>query len=126
MDGILVKLGYGGMVAIIGVLVVFVGLLIIICALYLMAGFFKKVESSKAEKATKAVPAPAVAPAPVAVAPAAVEEISEEVTDDSELIAVIAAAIAAFDFGNKPVKIKSVRRMSGWQNAARAEQVYKF
>ncbi len=43
-----------------------------------------------------------------------------------ELIAVIAAAIAAYDGGSRNLVVKSVRRVNGWKNAARSEQVYKF
>ena len=53
------------------------------------------------------------------------EEPEEEVTDP-ELIAVIAAAIAAFDSSNKPLVVRKVRRVSGWNRSARAEQVYRF
>ena len=65
-----------------------------------------------------AAPAPAAAPAE--------ETVTEEVTDDSELIAVIAAAIAAFDGTGKKIAVKAVRRISGWKNAARTEQIFKF
>ena len=118
---VLEKLGYGGITAIIGMLIVFTGLVIIICCLKLMAAVFKKLDERKAEAAKSIEVAPVPAPAPVVE-----EEPEEEVTDDSELIAVIAAAIAAFDFGGKSVKIKSVRRVNGWKNAARTEQIYKF
>lgn len=120
------KLGYGGITAVIGMLIVFTGLAIIIGALYLMAAIFRKIDKKKAEAAAaakaaveaEAVPAPAAAPAE--------EMVTEEVTDDSELIAVIAAAIAAFDGTGKKIAVKAVRRISGWKNAARTEQIYKF
>ena len=47
-------------------------------------------------------------------------------TDEGELIAVIAAAIAAFSDGNKQLVVRKVRRVSGWNRASRAEQVYRF
>ena len=50
----------------------------------------------------------------------------ENVTDDSELIAVIAAAIAAFTDSDKQLVVRKVRRVSGWNRAGRAEQVYRF
>ena len=50
----------------------------------------------------------------------------EEVTDDPQLIAVIAAAIAAFSDANKPLVVRKVRRVPGWNRASRAEQVYRF
>ena len=46
--------------------------------------------------------------------------------DDAELIAVIAAAIAAFDNSGKNLVVRKVRRVSGWKDAARSEQVYHF
>ena len=84
----------------------------------------KTPEPEVPEHNTPKVEAPAVEAAPALEAPA--ENTVE--ADDGELIAVIAAAIAAFDFGGseKPVKIKSIRRVSGWKSAARTEQVYKF
>ena len=68
------------------------------------------------------VAAPVAAPAPVAEP----EPVVEDVTDDSELIAVIAAAIAAFDNSGKALVVRRVRKVSGWNRAARAEQVYRF
>ena len=50
----------------------------------------------------------------------------EDVTDDSELIAVIAAAIAAFDNSGKGLVVRKVRRVTGWNRASRTEQVYRF
>ena len=124
---VLEKLGYGATATVIGLLIVFAGLTIIILSLKVMALVFQAVEKRKAAKAAAALPkveAPAVEAAPALETPA--ENTVE--ADDGELIAVIAAAIAAFDFGGseKPVKIKSIRRVSGWKSAARTEQVYKF
>ena len=119
------KLGYGGTATVIGLLIVFAGLTIIIVSLRIMAAVFKMVENRKAAKLAAQAPK---AEAPVPAAEPAPAEAPVEVTDDNELIAVIAAAIAAFDFGNgnKPVKIKSIKRVSGWKSAARTEQLYKF
>ena len=50
----------------------------------------------------------------------------QDVTDDSALIAVIAAAIAAFTDSDKQLVVRRVRRVSGWNRAGRAEQVYRF
>ena len=119
-------LAYGGITAVIGIFIVFLGLTILICAVTIMGKIMKAVtgrqEAAKAA-AVKAAPAPAPVQAPVA-APV-VEEPAEEVTDP-ELIAVIAAAIAAFDSGNKSLVVRKVRRVSGWNRSARAEQVYRF
>lgn len=129
---ILGKIVYGLQVAAIGLVVVFLGLAILICFITLMAQVFKALDAKKAEKAAeakraeeaaraaeaaKAVPAPAAAPSEPAV---------QDVTDDSELIAVIAAAIAAFTDSDKQLVVRRVRRVSGWNRAGRAEQVYRF
>lgn len=114
---------YGAVVTGIGLLVVFSGMCILIGMLYLMAGVFKAIDRNNKKKAAKAVsPAPAPVTEPVSVA----QEETEPQEDMGEIIAVIAAAIAAFDGDNKSLVIKSVRRVSGWKNAARSEQVYKF
>ena len=119
---ILGKIGYGGITTVIGLIIVFTGLIIIIACLYAMAAIFKKINRNRARKA-EALKAAEPQPAQPE-APAQAEEPKQE--DESELIAVIAAAIAAFDFGSRPVRIKSIRRVNGWKNAARTEQVYKF
>ena len=123
--GFFKALGYGGITAIIGLFIVFLGLTILIASIYAMAAIFKRVNASKAAKeaAVKAPVAPAPAPA---AAPAAEEPAVEEEVTDPELIAVIAAAIAAFDSSNKSLVVRKVRRVSGWNRSARAEQVYRF
>ena len=121
--GFIKALSYGGITAIIGLFIVFLGLTILIASIYVMAGVFKRVNAGKAAKeaaARAAAPAPAPVAAPAAEAPA-----EEEVTDP-ELIAVIAAAIAAFDSSNKNLVVRKVRRVSGWNRTARAEPVYRF
>lgn len=115
-------LGYGGIVAVIGMLIVFFGLIILICCIWLMGKFFQAVANKKVEKPAEPAPA-AAAPAPIAEAPAAADE---GIVDDAQLIAVIAAAIAAFDQSGKRLVVRKVRRVNGWNNAARREQVYKF
>ena len=128
--GILNALSYGGITAVIGMLIVFLGLTILICAVKIMGAVFAKVNENKqarakaeaeaaARAAEKAAPAPVAAPAEPAVE-------AEEVSDDSELIAVIAAAIAAFDNSGKSLVVRKVRRVSGWNRASRTEQVYRF
>ena len=128
--GILKALSYGGITAVIGMLIVFLGLTILICAVKIMGAVFARVTASKQAKAkaeaetaaraaaAKAAPAPVAAPQPAAA--------EEEVADDSELIAVIAAAIAAFDNSGKSLVVRKVRKVSGWNRASRAEQVYRF
>ena len=118
---VLETLGYGGIVAVIGMLIVFLGLIILIVCISIMGQFFKT--GKKKEKA-----APAPAPAPVAAPAPVVEPVVEEAPacDDAQLIAVIAAALAAFDNGSKRLVVRKVRRVSGWNEAARSENVYRF
>ena len=117
---------YGLVTAVIGIAVVFAMLTILIAFVWFMgkliSGMVKRREEKAAAKAAAAAPAPAPAPAPVVEAP--VEE--APVVDDAQLIAVIAAAIAAFDNSGKNLVVRKVRRVNGWNNAARREQVYKF
>ena len=116
---------YGLITAVIGIAVVFAMLTILIAFVWFMgkliSGMVKRREEKAAAKAAAAAPAPA--PAPVVEAPV-VEE--APVVDDAQLIAVIAAAIAAFDNSGKNLVVRKVRRVNGWNGAARREQVYKF
>ncbi|MDY5220707.1 MAG: OadG family protein [Aristaeellaceae bacterium] len=117
---------YGLIVAVIGIAVVFVGLTILVFFVWLMGQLFRAITKAKEEKAKKAAEAAAAAapaPAPVVEQPV-VEE--SAVVDDSELIAVIAAAIAAFDNSGKRLVVRKVRRVPGWKDAARSEQIYHF
>ena len=115
-------LTYGGMVTIIGLLVVFFGLALLIVILMGMAEIFKAIDKRGKSKQQAAQPAaPAPAPAPV---PEVAEE--EEVVDDTELIAVIAAAIAAYEPDGKKLVVRRVRRVGGWNRAAREEQIGRF
>lgn len=112
----------------IGLVMVFLGLIILIAFVYLLAAIFS--DHKKAAEAAEApvsapAPAPASAPAPApasapAPAPAAFAGI------DPQVVAVIAAAVAAMDANGKPLVIRSIRRAPGWKRAARAEQVYRF
>ena len=126
---ILGKIVYGLQVAAIGLVVVFLGLAILIAFITLMAQVFKAIDGKKADKAAEAKRAEEAAraaeAAKAAAAPAAVEPepVAEDVTDDGALIAVIAAAIAAFTDSDKQLV---VRRVSGWNRAGRTEQVYRF
>ena len=119
---------YGLITAIIGMLVVFAMLTILIVFVWFMgkliSGMVNSREAKAAAKAAAAAAAAAPAPAPAPVVEVPVVE--EPVVDDAQLIAVIAAAIAAFDNSGKNLVVRKVRRVNGWNNAARREQVYKF
>ena len=121
---------YGAIVAVIGIAVVFVGLTILVFFVWLMGQLFRAIGKliqklvNRAE-AKKAAAAAAVAPAPAPVVEAPVVE-EAPVVDDAQLIAVIAAAIAAFDDSGKRLVVRKVRRVPGWKDAARSEQIYHF
>ena len=104
----------------IGLVMVFLGLFILIAFIYIInavvAGKGERGEEASAE-APALAPAPASAPTP---APAALTGI------DPQVVAVIAAAVAAMDANGKPLVIRSIRRSPGWKRASRAEQVYRF
>ena len=124
MSNILTALSYGGTVAIIGMLIVFLGLAILIGAIYFLSALLRKMLSMGEKKTAAPAPAaPAPAPAP---APVVEEPVVEEVVDDAELIAVIAAALAAFDKSNKTLVVRKVRRVSAWNKSSRQEQVTRF
>lgn len=124
-------LAYGGQVTAIGLLIVFTGLFIIIGCIYLMSALFKmggKAAENRARRkaeraAAKDEPAPVETPAPVQEVVSAPEQ--DDLVTDPQLIAVIAAAIAATDSGRTLV-VRSVRRASGWKRAAREEAVCRF
>ena len=126
------KIVYGLQVAAIGLVVVFLGLAILIGFITLMAQVFKVINGKKeakaaeAKRAAEAAEVAKAAEAAKAVPVAQPEPVVEDVTDDSELIAVIAAAIAAFTDSDKQLVVRKVRRVSGWNRAGRAEQVYRF
>ena len=114
---------YGLMVAVIGIAVVFVMLTILIAFVWALGKLIQKLVGRAEAKKAAAAAADAPAPAPVVEAPV-VEE--APAVDDAQLIAVIAAAIAAFDNSGKNLVVRKVRRVNGWNSAARSEQIYHF
>lgn len=114
-----------------GLVVVFLILLLLVFVLWTLGKVMnierkpKKTAKSEPRQAA-AVPAPAPAPIPV---PEAVQEVEE---DDDEIIAVIAAAIAAYgERDGKQYKIASVKRKekavrSNWSAAGVAENTRPF
>lgn len=115
-------LKYGLSVAAVGILTVFVALIILIGLIKVMELVIGGVTKKKA----------APVPAPAAPAPApAIEETAEE-EDEGELIAVIAAAVAAAmeaAGAEEPTGfvVRSIRRVNNapaWNRAGREEQVY--
>ena len=114
---------YGLRVAVIGIAVVFVMLTILIAFVWALGKLIQKLVGRAEAKKAAAAAAAAPAPAPVVEAPV-VEE--APAVDDAQLIAVIAAAIAAFDNSGKNLVVRKVRRVNGWNSAARSEQIYHF
>lgn len=117
------NLGFGLTVTLIGIAIVFLGLTILIGLIKLMekatANLGKGGKGGK--KAKKQAEAPASAP----VAAPVVEEVP--VADDSELIAVISAAVAMMMEDGSAFTVRRVRRVQNapaWQKAGREEQVY--
>ena len=110
------KIMYGLGVTAIGVIIVFAVLILIMLVIYLFQGIFG--QRSKPVKAENKAPAPAPAPA-VAAEPVKEAAPSEPVTEKNfvaqeELIAVLAAAVAAYE-GCEPAssryRIRSFRRV---------------
>ena len=92
--------------------------LILISLIISLFSFIPKIQENFAKKkAPTPTPVPAT-PAPVAVAPAA--PASEELADDTELVAVIAAAIAAYEGTSADgFRVRSIRRANtgNWKRA---------
>ena len=114
------KMTKAGMNTIMGMGVVFAVLVFIawVISLFKYISVFEKKMKEKAAAKT-AAPAPAAVPAPAA-APAPVEEPAvEDVSDDTELIAVIAAAIAAAEgkTSTNGLVVRSIKRVqkSNWK-----------
>ena len=116
-------LAYGGTVAIIGLFIVFLGLIILILAITVMQKIFDKIQENKKRAAEQQAPAPIAQAAPVV---AAEPEIEETYEDDPAIIAVIAAAIACMDPAGRAPVIRSVRRVNNWKRQARVEQLNRF
>ena len=114
------NLGFGLTVTLIGIAIVFFGLTILIGLIKLMEMATANIgKGGKKGKKQAEAPAPAPAAAPVA------EEVP--VTDDSELIAVISAAVAMMMEDGSAFPVRRVRRVQNapaWQKAGREEQVY--
>ncbi len=94
-------------------------ILILISLIISLFGFIPKIEKAlsksknqKAEEKAKVTPAPAPAAAPVAV-------VEEDLSDDLELVAVISAAIAAYE-GSEDASgyvVRSIHRVNKRQRA---------
>lgn len=117
---------YVGAVVISGLTIVFVALILLIAAVWIMGKIFTAFGSSGKKKpdAKNDVQPVKAAPAP---------QTSAEISDGDEVIAVIAAAVAAMsEECGKPLRIKSIRpvgrksRANAWAGAAAAETTRAF
>ncbi len=109
------------LVALVGIVVVFLGLCILIALIKVLATATAKMGKPKAKK-TAAAPAPAPAPAP-----AAEPVVEETAAEDDALIAVISAAVACMMEEGTGFTVRRVRRINAapaWQKAGREEQIY--
>ena len=115
------KLIFGLTVTVIGIAVVFCGLVVLIGLIKLVA---MATGSASRPRKEKAAPVPAPAPAPAPAAPVAQEQ---PVQADDTLIAVISAAVAALMEDGSAFTVRRIRRVSNataWSRAGREEQVY--
>ena len=108
---------FGLSVTVIGMLIVFFGLIVLIFCVKIMNAAFGKERKAEKVKAPAPVRTPAHAPVPAPV-----------VQDDAALAAVIAAAVAAMwqdeNSGFIVRRIRRVHNASAWQKAGREEQTY--
>ena len=135
--------GLVGSTVVTGLVVVFLILTILIFFLILFGKIFKAINESKdkrereklAAKTPKSVSAPTLSAALTSPSPepdsADTDEEEYEEEDDAEIIAVIAAAIAAYgEAEGKQYRIASVKRQknrrSGWSSAGIADNMRGF
>lgn len=119
-----------GSVVLSGVCIVFLALVLLIFFVWLFGKIFDGINASQAKKAAEAAAAkkPEAAPAVKAAAPAPVVE--DGISD--EVVAVIAAAVAAMGAETgRTFSVRSVKRSSGtrrgaWGNAGVSESTRNF
>ena len=107
----------GLLVTLIGIAIVFLGLCVLILLISIINRLTGGIGKKNPPPAATAQFTPAAAPAPV----------ETNVTNEDELIAVIAAAIAMMGEEGKGLVVRRVRRISNasaWNKAGREEQVY--
>ena len=110
-----------------GFVVVFAVLLLLIGIIKLYGTIVYNIQNGQKEKSKKKVPVVeevvTSSPLPLAVVEA------EESVDDSELIAVISAAVYSM-YSDKKVKIKSIRKTqsksAAWKNAGLSDNIRPF
>lgn len=116
-----------GIIALTGILVVFLILAILIFVFWLMGTVFKMMDKSKKAKAKNNAEVVEAKPAPAAEPEA---ETAEELSDDEEIVAVISAAIAAYT--ESSFTVRSIRKRgdgrgrSAWSAAGISENTRPF
>lgn len=122
------EMSYVIAVVITGLVVVFLGLVLLIAFISAVGAIFKKIDRKKAEAKAKAGVKPAEAPK--AAAPAAVPAAS---SDDDEVIAIISAAVAMMSAADgTSYRVKSVKPVqngssrSAWAMAGLRETTNPF
>ena len=114
-------LGDALLVVLIGMVIVFFGLVVLIALIKLLV----KLTSGLGRGKKKAAPAPAPKPAPVPAVQQAAPAPAEE-QEDTALVAAITAALALVMEGSA-FQVKRIRRIQNtpdWQRAGREEQIY--
>ncbi len=118
------RIAYGGQVTIIGIAIIFAVLATLWGVLTLFKVFFYDMPEKKKANAK----AKDIAPAPATVEEVAATPVPES-TDDTQLIAVITAAIAAYNSQSgaslpfRVVSYKRVRGANGWNGADENETI---
>lgn len=108
------KMEAGGLYAALGIGTVF-GVLVFISLLICCFKFIHQWEENKknAKQEPAPAPAPVAAPTPAAAAPVA-PAVTEDLMEDAELVAVISAAIAAYQgTSSNGLVVRSIRRLPG-------------
>lgn len=97
---------YGLLVALIGMVIVFVGLVLLILIINIQSWIFTRKKGTP-KKAAQAAPAVQAAPVAMPAAPAA------QADDDDEIAAVLAAAVLMLgqESGGNGLRVRSIRRV---------------
>ncbi|WP_353094383.1 OadG family protein [Tissierella praeacuta] len=117
--GDIISLGDSLVITVFSMVVVFAGLIV----LAMLISVLKKIGGEKKSEVVKK------SPSPIESKETIVENVEESLTNDEELVAVIAAAVAAsLGISIPEVNIKSIRRIPqnspAWATASRQEQIY--
>lgn len=112
------KLSVSGQAMLIGLFVVFFALALLIGCIKVMSLVMQERKKKAQQEIAPAAPAAETAPA---AAPVVEEGISPEI------VAIISAAIAAYDGKSaKNLVVRSIRRKNGWNRAAREDSICRF